>query len=89
VCVVRALRVVRRRRQLALVVSADRFIHHMVRIIVGSAVAVGRGKRPPEWLAEVLAGRDRRRAGPTAPAHGLTLVRVLYPAYDSGSRDGV
>lgn len=78
VCVVRALHLQRRRQQVALVVSADRFIHHMVRNIVGSAVAVGRGRRPPEWLAEVLAGRDRRRAGPTAPAHGLTLVRVLY-----------
>jgi tRNA pseudouridine38-40 synthase len=78
VCVVRALHVMRRRRQLAVCVSADRFIHHMVRIIVGSAVAVGRGGRPPEWLAEVLAGRDRRRAGPTAPAQGLALLRVLY-----------
>ena len=67
-----------RRRQLMFCVSADRFIHHMVRTIVGSAVAVGRGSRPPEWLAEVLAGRDRRRAGPTAPAHGLALLRVLY-----------
>jgi tRNA pseudouridine38-40 synthase len=78
VCVVRALHVMRRRRQLALYVSADRFIHHMVRTIVGSMVAVGRGARPPEWLAEALAGRDRRRAGPTAPAHGLALLRVLY-----------
>jgi tRNA pseudouridine38-40 synthase len=80
ICVVRALHVVRRRRRLALLVSADRFIHHMVRIIVGSAVAVGRGSHPPEWLAEVLAGRDRRRAGTTAPARGLTLVSVLYQA---------
>jgi tRNA pseudouridine38-40 synthase len=62
-----------------LLVSADRFLHHMVRNLVGSAVEVGRGAREPGWLAEVLAGRDRRRAGPTAPAHGLTLVRVLYP----------
>ena len=51
----------------------------MMRNIVGSAVEVGRGAREPEWLAEVLAGRDRRRAGPTAPAHGLILLRVLYP----------
>ena len=77
-CVVRTVHVVRRRRHLALFVSADRFIHHMVRTIVGSAVAVGRGGRPPEWLAEVLAGRDRRRAGPTAPARGLALLRVNY-----------
>jgi tRNA pseudouridine38-40 synthase len=41
-------------------------------------VAVGRGGRPPDWVAEVLAGRDRRRAGPTAPARGLTLLRVMY-----------
>jgi tRNA pseudouridine38-40 synthase len=75
----RALHVVRRRRdRLVVLVSADRFLHHMVRNLVGSAVEVGRGARPPEWLAEVLASRDRRRAGPTAPAHGLTLVRVMY-----------
>ena len=78
VCWVRALHVRRRRALVALTISADRFLHHMVRTIVGSAVEVGRGARAPEWLAEVLAGRDRGRAGPTAPAHGLFLVRVLY-----------
>jgi tRNA pseudouridine38-40 synthase len=78
-CVIRALHVLRRRGRIAVLVSGDRFLHHMVRNIVGSAVEVGRGAREPEWLAEVLKGRDRRRAGPTAPAHGLTLLRVLYP----------
>ena len=78
VCTVRALHVFRRRDRVAVVVSADRYLHHMVRTIVGSAVDVGRGARDPEWLGDVLAGRDRRRAGPTAPAHGLTLVRVMY-----------
>jgi tRNA pseudouridine38-40 synthase len=77
-CRVRALHVRRRRTLVALVISADRFLHHMVRNIVGSAVDVGRGAHPPGWLPEVLAGRDRRRAGPTAPAQGLTLVRVMY-----------
>jgi tRNA pseudouridine38-40 synthase len=77
-CVVRALHVIHRRDRIALVVSADRFLHHMVRNIVGSAVEIGRGARPHGWLADVLASRDRRRAGPTAPAHGLTLIRVLY-----------
>jgi len=77
-CVIRALHVIRRRDRVALVVSADRFLHHMVRNLVGSAVLVGRGAQAPEWLAEVLASRDRRRAGPTAPAHGLTLLRVVY-----------
>ena len=77
-CTVRALHVLRRRGRIAVLVSGDRFLHHMVRNIVGSAVEVGRGAREPEWLAQVLAGRDRRRAGPTAPAHGLTLLRVVY-----------
>lgn len=79
VCRVRAVHVVRRRGRVALLLSADRFLHHMARTIVGSAVAVGRGARDPEWLAKVLASRDRRLAGATAPAHGLTLVRVIYP----------
>ncbi|HXG15084.1 MAG TPA: tRNA pseudouridine(38-40) synthase TruA [Calidithermus sp.] len=78
VCHVRAVHVVHRRRRVAVVISADRFVHHMVRNLVGSAVAVGQGRREPGWLASVLASRDRRRAGPTAPAHGLTLLRVLY-----------
>lgn len=79
VCQIRGLHVVRRKERVALVVSADRFLHHMVRNIVGSVLAVGRGARDPAWLTAVLESRDRRRAGPTAPAHGLTLVRVLYP----------
>lgn len=79
VCHVRAVHVVRRRGRVAVLLSADRFLHHMARTIVGSAVAVGRGARDPAWLAKVLASRDRRLAGATAPAHGLVLVRVIYP----------
>jgi tRNA pseudouridine38-40 synthase len=77
-CRLQTVHVLRRRGRVAILLSADRFLHHMVRNIVGSAVEIGRGARPPEWLAEVLASRDRRRAGPTAPAHGLALLRVLY-----------
>jgi tRNA pseudouridine38-40 synthase len=78
VCRVRALHVRRRRTLLALVISADRFLHHMVRNVVGSAVEIGRGAQTPGWLDDVLRGRDRTRAGPTAPAHGLVLLRVMY-----------
>jgi len=78
-CRVRGVHVVARRERVAVLISADRFLHHMVRNIVGSAVEVGRGARKPVWLQELLRGRDRTRAGPTAPAHGLTLVRVVYP----------
>ena len=71
---------VRQRRDLvAVLISADRFLHHMVRNVVGSAVEVGRGARPSAWMSDVLASRDRTLAGPTAPAHGLVLVRVRYP----------
>jgi tRNA pseudouridine38-40 synthase len=77
-CTIRALHVRRRADRVAILISADRYLHHMVRNIVGSAVDVGRGRCDAEWLAEVLASRDRKRAGPTAPSRGLTLVRVMY-----------
>ena len=64
---------------MAIFLSADSFLHHMVRNVVGSLVEIGRGNRPPEWMAELLLGRDRTRAGPTAPAGGLTLLHVCYP----------
>jgi tRNA pseudouridine38-40 synthase len=80
VCHVQAVHVLRRRALVAVLISADRFLHHMVRNLVGSAVDVGRGARPVAWMAQVLTSRDRTRAGPTAPAHGLVLVRVRYPA---------
>ena len=79
VCTVRAVRVVARRGQVGVLVSADAFLHHMVRNVVGTLVEVGLGRRPPGWVAEVLSGRDRRAGGPTAPPHGLYLLRVQYP----------
>lgn len=79
VCRVFSARLVRRREFIAFFFSADSFLHHMVRNIVGSLVEVGRVKRPPEWIRELLVSGDRRLAGPTAPAHGLVLLRVLYP----------
>ena len=79
VCTILAARLVRRGALLGVVVSADAFLHHMVRNIVGTIVEVGLGRRRPKWVVEVLAGRDRRRAGATAPAHGLFLLSVRYP----------
>jgi tRNA pseudouridine38-40 synthase len=79
VCTVRAARVVAREGCVGVLMSADSFLHHMVRNVVGTLVEVGLGRRPPGWVAEVIAGRDRRAAGPTAPAQGLWLLRVLYP----------
>jgi tRNA pseudouridine38-40 synthase len=52
----------------------------MVRNIAGSLIAVGTGRRPVEWVATLLAGRDRRQAGATAPPQGLYLAGIEYPA---------
>lgn len=60
-------------------IRADRFLHHMVRIAVGVLVDVGRGRLRPDDVAAIIAARDRRRAGPMAPAHGLFLEEVTYP----------
>ena len=79
VCTVRAVHVVTQGSWIAVLMSADAFLHHMVRNVVGTLVEIGVGRRPPGWLTEVLAGRDRRAAGPTAPPQGLYLLRVLYP----------
>jgi tRNA pseudouridine38-40 synthase len=58
--------------------AGDGFLRHMVRNAVGTLLEVGLGRRDPASLATLLAARDRSRAGPTAPACGLTLVRVDY-----------
>jgi tRNA pseudouridine38-40 synthase len=78
VTTVRSLRLMRSPDLLVVLVSADAFLHHMVRNLVGTLVEIGRGRQAPAWAADVLAGRDRRRAGPTAPAAGMWLVRVRY-----------
>lgn len=61
-------------------VEGNAFLHNMVRIIVGTLVEVGRGHRDAAWVAQALEARDRRAAGQTAPAQGLTFERVDYPA---------
>ncbi len=59
-------------------IAADRFLHGMVRAIVGSLLEVGRGRRSEAGLRDALASGDRRRAGAAAPARGLVLHEVLY-----------
>jgi tRNA pseudouridine38-40 synthase len=61
-------------------VAANAFLHHMVRNIVGLLIEVGRGVRPPEAVGQLLRGRDRRANAPTAPAEGLCLQAIDYPA---------
>lgn len=61
-------------------VAANAFLHHMVRNIAGTLALVGQGKRPVAWVAEVLAGRDRAKAGMTAAPDGLYFIGPEYPA---------
>ena len=69
-------------RGLVFDVRGSAFLHNMVRIMVGTLVQVGRGLVQPDAVQSILDDRDRRRAGPTAPAHGLCLWHIEY-----GSRD--
>ena len=75
-----SIAVTRQGEQVIVEVQANAFLHHMVRNIVGSLLLVGRGEQPEGWVAELLAGRDRTLAGPTAPPQGLVFVGPLYPA---------
>ena len=62
-------------------ITANAFLHHMVRNIMGSLMVIGRGEQPVGWLHDVLQGRDRTLAGITAPPAGLYLVNVQYPEH--------
>jgi tRNA pseudouridine38-40 synthase len=64
--------------QLTFVIEGDGFLYKMCRGIVGTLVQVGQGKIPLAKVADILASRDRRAAGMTAPAHGLVLWKVFY-----------
>lgn len=64
--------------RLVFVLEANGFLRHMVRNVVGTLVEVGRGVLTPEGFAGIVASKDRRRAGMTAPAHGLYLTGVRY-----------
>lgn len=61
-------------------VTANGFLHNMVRILTGCLLAIGKGDKPVSWMAELLAACDRTRAGVTAPPHGLCFLQPAYPA---------
>ena len=65
-------------------VTGSGFLYNMVRIIAGTLIEIGRGAYPPDRMAEILRGCDRSLAGPTAPAHGLTLMGIEYMTNNHG-----
>ncbi|MDA0958210.1 MAG: tRNA pseudouridine(38-40) synthase TruA [Proteobacteria bacterium] len=74
-----SLRITKRADLIVIDATANAFLHHMVRNIVGALCDVGSGKHDPSWMAELLASRDRAQAGKMAPAAGLYLCQVDYP----------
>ena len=74
----RSARVTRNGDVVELELVAEGFLRGLARSIAGALAEVGRGRRPPEWVGEVLGARDRRKAAKTAPAGGLTLMEVIY-----------
>ena len=65
--------------EVVITAAARSFLHHQIRNLAGTLHEVGIGKRPVSWPRTVLEGRDRARAGQTAPPEGLTLTGVRYP----------
>ena len=65
-------------REIRFEITAIRFFHNMIRIVVGTLMEVGRGKMNPREFRTILRGQDRTQAGPTVPPHGLFLVSVVY-----------
>lgn len=72
------IKIERRERELSLHFTGNGFLYHMVRILTGTLLEVGMGKRDPEEMTHILASLDRKEAGPMAPAQGLCLWNVVY-----------
>ena len=74
------IRIERRGDLIVLTLTANAFLHHMVRNIVGSLIVVGNGNQRPEWMADILASKDRSLAAPTFMPDGLYLAKIAYDA---------
>jgi tRNA pseudouridine38-40 synthase len=78
--VIHAVRMVAQDSGLDLIFEGNRFLMHQVRIMTGTLVDIGKGRIPARTMPDILAARDRRCAGHTAPPHGLCLEEVWYQA---------
>jgi tRNA pseudouridine38-40 synthase len=75
---IHACTVTRERDVVLFTVEGDGFLYNMVRIMVGTLLEIAAGRFSPDSISTMIEGRDRRLAGPTAPAHGLCLEQVFY-----------
>ena len=73
-----ALTVDKKKDIITIRITGNGFLYNMVRIIAGTLIRVGTGEYKPEQIPEILAAKDREMAGPTAPAHGLTMMEIEY-----------
>lgn len=78
---VHEVRVFRHGREVLIDIEANAFVYHMVRNIAGSLIAVGRNRQSRRWIGDLLQAGDRKLAGITAPANGLTFMYPSYPDY--------
>jgi len=76
--IIKKIKVTKSGRFIHINIEANGFLHNMVRNIVGTLVEISRGRLPEGSMKKILRSRDRRKAGPTAPAKGLSLIRVKY-----------
>lgn len=74
----REIRIEQRNHLIVVTLTANAFLHHMVRNIVGSLIVVGNGNQSPQWLGKILEGKDRSKAAPTFMPDGLYLARIAY-----------
>jgi tRNA pseudouridine38-40 synthase len=78
VCDLREISIEQKDEVIAVTLRADHFLHHMVRVVVGTLLEIGRGRMTPEHIETILCKKDRTAAGPTVPPNGLFLVEVEY-----------
>ena len=76
--IVDSIAIEQRKDRITFTFHGNGFLQNMVRILVGTLLEIGRGYWPVEKAAEILASRDRKQAGPTAPPEGLCLMKVDY-----------
>ena len=81
-----SLQILKEDELLTIRVSGNGFLYNMVRIIAGTLMKIGRGEWEPEQIQKILEAKDRREAGPTAPARGLTLMSI-EPLTETESSD--